>query len=105
MKNTFKSKKLWSTIGALLIFQLIALEPFLPKINEYLPAEYAFIGTLVIPSIVVFAKVIRDKGFLTNYLNSKGYVLSTPEETEPSNVANEIIKDTVKKATKKATKK
>lgn len=105
MKNTFKSTKLWSTISCILIFQLIALEPFLPKVNEYLPTEYAFIGTLVLPSLVIFAKIIRDKGFLSSYLQSKGFVLSAPDKTEESNVAKEIIKDTVKKATKKSVKK
>lgn len=64
MKNTvlsfLKSKTFWT----IAILQVIAIEPFIPAIKDFLPEEMKYIGTVVLPVAIVWAKVVRDKGIL-----------------------------------------
>ena len=105
MKDTLKSKNLWGTIGVVMTFQLIAIEQYLPHINQYLPTEYAFIGTVILPTLIVFAKILRDQGILTKYLLSLGYTNNSSDVIKDVTLEQGNIKEEVKKATKKAVKK
>lgn len=71
MKNTIiealKSKVFWGIVT----LQVIAIEPFIPLIKQYLPAELSYITTLVLPVVILWAKVIRDKGILDDVKSSK----------------------------------
>lgn len=64
MKDTIfrflKSKTFWT----IAILQLIAIEPFIPVIKDHLPTEMKYIGTVILPIAIVWAKVARDKGLL-----------------------------------------
>lgn len=105
MKDTLKSKNLWGTLGVVMTFQLIAIEQYLPQINQYLPTEYAFIGSVILPSLIVFAKILRDQGILTKYLLSMGYSNAGAGEIKDVTPVQGAVKEEVKKATKKAVKK
>lgn len=89
MKNTIldflKSKTFW----AIITLQIIAVEPYVPMIKEYLPTELSYIATLVLPVAILWAKVIRDKGVL-EALNTK--VKSSTKE---------VVKKKAKSAVKK----
>lgn len=104
MKDTLKSKNLWGTIGVVMTFQMIALEQYLPHINQYLPTEYAFIGTVILPSLIVLAKILRDQGILAKYLLSLGYSNTSAVEVTENSSEQGTVKEEVKKATKKAVK-
>lgn len=89
MKDTIlgylKSKTLWAVIT----LQIIAIEPFVPVIKEYLPEELKYVAGIIIPIAILWAKVIRDKGILNDE--------NTKDENEP-------IKEAVKKKAKTAVK-
>lgn len=70
MKNTIiealKSKVFWGIVT----LQVIAIEPFIPLIKQYLPSELSYITTLVLPVVILWAKVMRDKGILDDVKSS-----------------------------------
>lgn len=85
MKNTIleflKSKTLW----AVLTLQIIAIEPYLPLIEQHLPVEMGYVATLILPVAILWAKIIRDKGLLE----------------ELSKTTKKVVKSRAKKAVKK----
>lgn len=96
MKDTIlkfaKSKTLW----AILVFQLIAVEPYIPLIKETLPDELKYLATIILPISILWAKIIRDKKLLDE-VNSNNDV---------EDIAKDVVKDVVKKkVVKKISKK
>lgn len=67
MKNTlvnffklFKSKTIWIIIG----LEILALEPYIPQLSAFLPENLAVIGSVVLPMLILAAKIARDRGLL-----------------------------------------
>lgn len=86
MKDTIfdflKSKTFWTV----LTLQVIALEPYLPLLKEYLPVEFGYVATLILPVAILWAKILRDKTLIDNMTNKeKGIikdVIKTKAKTE-----------------------
>lgn len=86
MKNTLKSKTLWIVLA----LELIAIEPYIPTIREFLPPELAILGSFVLPALILLAKIARDQGLLTTVLSQGDTAIKSDE-----------IKTKAKKAVKK----
>lgn len=71
MKDTIfdflKSKAFWTV----LTLQVIALEPYLPMLKEYLPAEFGYVATLILPVAILWAKIFRDKDLIESNTNKE----------------------------------
>lgn len=99
MKDTvfdfLKSKLFWGV----LTLQIIAIEPYIPMIKEYLPAELGYISTLVLPVIILWAKVIRDKGVLDDVMKNKNKddVKEAVKEVAKKKVKTEVKKKVTQK--------
>ena len=69
MKNTIldflKSKTFWTV----LTLQIIAIEPYLPLLKEYLPVELGYVATLILPVAILWAKILRDKALIDSMTN------------------------------------
>lgn len=65
IKRIGKSKTFWIAIA----LWIIALEPFVPQLQAFLPPNLAMIGSFVFPALIIFLKVLRDQGLLTTLLN------------------------------------
>lgn len=63
-KKFYKSKTLWLVI----VLWIIALEPFVPQLQTFLPPNLAIIGSFVFPSLILLLKVVRDQGLLMTLL-------------------------------------
>lgn len=69
MKDTIldflKSKTFWTV----LTLQIIAIEPYLPLLKEYLPVELGYVATLILPVAILWSKIIRDKALIDSMTN------------------------------------
>lgn len=89
MKDTifsfFKSKTFWTV----LTLQIIAIEPYIPLLKEYLPVEFGYVATLILPVAILWAKILRDKALIENMTSKE----------------KDIIKDAIKTKAKTEVKK
>mgnify|MGYP001159188652 FL=1 len=89
MKDTIfdflKSKTFWTV----LTLQVIAIEPYLPMLKEYLPVEFGYVATLILPVAILWAKILRDKALIDTMTNKE----------------KDIVKEAIKTKTKTEVKK
>lgn len=91
MKNTIldflKSKTFWTV----LTLQIIAIEPYLPLLKEYLPVELGYVATLILPVAILWSKIIRDKALIDSMTNvEKGQVKKVITEKAKSKIKKKV---------------
>lgn len=91
MKNTIldflKSKTFWTV----LTLQIIAIEPYLPLLKEYLPVELGYVATLILPVAILWAKILRDKALIDSMTNvEKDKVKKVIKETAKSKIKKKV---------------
>ena len=99
----FKSKTFWVVVG----LELLALEPYLPQISQMLPEQFAAVGAVILPALILGAKVARDNGVLnlgkTASKSRKG-VIKDVAKTKAKEVATKRVTERAEKVIKKIEK-
>lgn len=101
--DIFKSKTFWIVVG----LELLALEPYLPQISQMLPEQFAAAGAIILPALILGAKVARDNGLLTlgkTASKSKKGVISNVAKAKAREAASRKVTEKAERVIKKIEK-